>query len=110
MEREPPAFPGPDFAAEFSPVDPGGQTHGPSRAALVIGILALSCNALLVFAPFGIVLGVIAIIMGAVHRMRHRYAKAGLVLGLLSFVPVAVYAFSIIAILNADPFFRLNLP
>lgn len=79
------------------------QRHGPSQAALVLGIVAMSCNVLLIFAVFGVILGLIAVILGAVHYRRHRYAKAGLILGLLSFLPLVVYLFSMLVMWKADP-------
>lgn len=96
-----------EFAADQSvPVitETPGKVHGPSQAAFVLGIVACACNILLFLAAFGVILGVIAIIMGAVNRRRHRYAKAGLVLGLLSFLPVATYLFTLLAIVQTDPF------
>lgn len=80
------------------------KTHLPSKAAFVLGIVACACNILLVLAIPGFILGLIAIIMGAIHYRRHRLAKAGLVLGVLSFIPLATYLFSMLALMRADPF------
>lgn len=101
MEHENPAFPAVQEAPV--PVEPAKETHGPSQAALVLGILACAFNILLILAIFGIILGIIAVIMGAVNYRRHRHAKAGLILGLVSFVPLAVYLATIVAIYRADP-------
>lgn len=82
---------------------PGNPTHGPSQAALVLGILALVGNVLLIFVFFGVIFGIIAVFMGALNLHRHPYAKAGLILGLLSFVPPAAYLFAFVTVMVADP-------
>jgi hypothetical protein len=109
MEREPaaipfdavPPAPGPSFG------QPGNPTHGPCQAALVLGILALVSNVLLIFVFFGVIFGIIAVFMGALNLHRHPYAKAGLILGILSFVPLAAYLLAIVTVIVADPMLLL---
>lgn len=84
--------------------DARADKHGPSQAAFVLGMIACVCNILLILAIPGFILGLIATIMGAANLRRHRLAKAGLVLGLLSFLPLATYLFSVLALIKADPF------
>jgi|GEM_PF-2090343 len=91
----------PDAAGPPAPANPAA--HGPSQAALIVGIFALVCNVTLIFALFGIVLGIVAVILGAANLQRHRHAKAGFVLGFLSFVPPAAYLLTAVAIIRSDP-------
>ena len=90
---------------EFTVESAVRESNGVALSALVLGILACVFNLLFFLAPIGIILGIIAIVMGAVSRRKHRYGKAGFILGLLSYVPVLAYALSYIAIKMADPFF-----
>jgi hypothetical protein len=80
------------------------QSNGIATAAMVCGIVACICNLLVITAIFGIILGTVAAIMGAVAYRKHPYGKTGFVLGLWSWAIVAVYLFSWVAVMAVDPF------
>lgn len=95
----------PDGEPAGEPPEHAGNVghHAPSQAAMVFGIFALVFNVSLLFAVFGILLGIAAVILGSVNLCRHRHAKAGLVLGLISFVPPMAYVLTTLAIIRSDP-------
>lgn len=80
------------------------QKSGIATTAMVCGIVACVFNILVITAVFGIVLGTVALIMGAVAYRRHPYGKTGFVLGLWSWAILAVYLCSWVALKVADPF------
>lgn len=81
------------------------EAHGTALSSLVLGILAVSFNLLALLAPIGFILGLLAIVFGAITLKKHPYGKAGLILGLISYIPIAAYLFTYIAIKVVDPLF-----
>ncbi len=79
------------------------ERYGLAVASLACGIIACSFNLIFIAALLGIPLGIIAIVLGANSWRNHHYGKAGLILGLLSFLVVFAYAFSFLAIVWVDP-------
>jgi hypothetical protein len=80
------------------------QRYGLAMSSLVCGIIGCAFNLLFITAVFGIPLGIIALVLGASSYKNHHYGKAGLILGLLSFLVVFVYLFSYVAVMIIDPF------
>lgn len=80
------------------------EAYGTALSAMILGILAAVFNLLAILAPIGFILGLIAITLGAMTLKKHSYGKAGFILGLLSFIPIATYVFTYIAIKMVDPF------
>lgn len=80
------------------------QSNPAALSAMICGIIACSFNLLVITAFLGVIFGIVAIVLGAVAYKRHPFGKAGLVLGLLSFVIVSAYLFSYVAIKAVDPF------
>jgi hypothetical protein len=75
-----------------------------STAPWVIGVVACGCNILALFLPFGIVLGIIALILGLVHSARRRgTGTAGIVLGALSLLIAVLWAATIGSVFLFDP-------
>ena len=82
--------------------------HDSNRLALtamILGIIACAFNLLLILAFIGVILGIVAIMMGAITYRKHRYGKVGLTVGLLSFVPILAYVFTFVALKLVDPFY-----
>ena len=81
------------------------EQSGFGKSAFICGIIACSLNLLLFTAFFGFILGIISVIFGTMAYQNSKYGKAGLILGLLSFLILIVYALSFITIKVVDPFF-----
>lgn len=86
MERPPPPPP--------EPARPTAERNGMGTAALVVGVVAVVLVVLLLFFPLAFVLGILAVIFGAVGMRRAKrgeatnngQALAGLICGILAIV------------------------
>ncbi|WP_199615674.1 hypothetical protein [Paenibacillus alkalitolerans] len=75
-----------------------------SAAAWGLGLAACLCNLLILFLPVGLVLGLIAFIIGAVHSGRRRGSgNAGMLLGGLSLLIAVIWAATVGAVFWFDP-------
>lgn len=79
------------------------QRYGLAVASLACGIIACAFNLLFFTAFIGVPLSIIAVVLGASSYRNHQYGKAGLVLGLLAFLVVIVYACSYLTVVWSDP-------
>lgn len=74
-----------------------------ATASLVCAIMACCFNMLIITSFLGFPFGVLALIFAIISYRRHRFARAGFVLSLISFFIIAVYLLTVVTGLLVDP-------
>ncbi len=97
-----------EYAGQELNPSPSKEQPGMAKAAFVLGIIACSCNVLLITSAFGFILGILAFIFGLLTKT-HSKGRAGLILSLFSFLALAVWAVTYLVIHQLDPFFSVSV-
>jgi hypothetical protein len=76
-----------------------------STVAWALGLAACLCNLIIVLLPIGLILGVVALILGAAGAKRSSGTgrSTGLVLSAVSFVIAAIWIGTIVSVFLIDP-------
>lgn len=100
---------GQDQATEALPAANADDSRcGLASAAFVMGIVACSLNILLITAPIGLIFSFAAFILGLIAYIQQKH-YSGLVLSLISFLILFIWAASWLVMIWMDPTLGINL-
>lgn len=80
---------------------------GLATASFVCGLIACILNGLFITSLFGFILGILAVAF-SLAVLKHKEARSGLVLGLISFMVLAIWICSFLIIISVDPTFSFQ--